>query len=87
MYEKSSQKDVLAKVTKNHNIHTLINMEVIIMAKRKKSKIQNYIIIEGKPVKVEDIPPEQMKEIATTLAIRFAKALGYEPVEDTKNIG
>ena len=43
-----------------------------------------------KPVKVEDIPPEQMKEIATTLAIRFAKALGYEPVEpvkDTKNIG
>ncbi len=62
------------------------------MGKRKKSKskIQNYIIIEGKPVKVEDIPPEQMKEIATTLAIRFAKALGYEPVEpvkDTKNIG
>lgn len=59
------------------------------MAKRKKSKskIQNYIIIEGKPVKVEDIPPEQMKEIATTLAIRFAAALGYEPVEDTKNIG
>lgn len=59
------------------------------MRKRKQEeiKINNYIIIDGKPVNVKDIPPEKMKEIATTLAIRFADALGYEPVKDSKNIG
>ena len=60
-------------------------MGVIIMAKRKKSKskIQNYIIIEGKPVKVEDIPPEQMKEILDAFADHFLHGVdAKEPLKD-----
>lgn len=45
-------------------------------------KIQNFIRINGEYVRQEDIPPEQMKKIATELIIRMAGVLGYVPVEE-----
>lgn len=42
--------------------------------------IQNYIRIKGEYVRQEDIPPDQMREISIALAVRFAEALGYVPV-------
>lgn len=42
--------------------------------------IQNYIRIDGEYVRQEDIPPDQMRKISTTLAVRFAEGFGYVPV-------
>lgn len=44
--------------------------------------IENYIRIDGKYVRQEEIPEEQMKEISRTLMLRLAEGFGYEPVEE-----
>lgn len=43
--------------------------------------IQNYIRINEKYIRQEDIPPDQMKEISKDLTVRLAEGFGYVPVE------
>ena len=42
--------------------------------------VQNFIRVDGKFKKQEEIPVEQMRGISRTLAVRFAEGLGYIPV-------
>lgn len=44
--------------------------------------IRNYIRINGKYVKQEDIPPDQMREISRVLITRLCAGFGYVPVTD-----
>lgn len=43
--------------------------------------IQNYIRIDEKYIRQEDIPPDQMKEISRDLTVRLAEGFGYVPVD------
>ena len=45
-------------------------------------KIENYIRIDGKYVRQEEIPEEKMKEISRTLMLRLAEGFGYVPVTE-----
>ena len=45
--------------------------------------VQNFIRVDGKFKKQEEIPVEQMREISRTLAVRFAEGLGYIPVQQS----
>lgn len=46
--------------------------------------IENYIRIDGKYVRQEEIPEEQMKEISKTIMLRLAEGFGYVPVTEEK---
>lgn len=48
--------------------------------------IQNYIRIDGEYVRQEDIPPDQMRKISTTLAVRLAEGFGYVPVNPQEQV-